>query len=83
MRRVTGFENLYRGGLWSKSRHPNLFFDLITWTGFAFAGLNDYSVSFLGFLGPISLWAIEYYITIPITEQHMSDTRQNWNSYVA
>ena len=75
MKRVDEFEDIYKNGLWSKSRHPNLFFDLLTWIGFAFAGLNDYSISFLGFLGPASLWAIEYFVTIPITEEHMKKTK--------
>lgn len=36
-------DNTYRGGLWKKSRHPNLFFELVTWIGFTIVGLNDWS----------------------------------------
>ena len=33
----------YRGGLWRKSRHPNLFFEFITWVGIAVMGITDLS----------------------------------------
>lgn len=68
-------------GLWRKSRHPNLFFDLITWTGFALAGLNDYTISFLAFFGPVLLGSLMCFVTIPITEKTMAATRPYWNEY--
>lgn len=35
--------NIFREGLWTKSRHPNLFYEFIAWIGFAVVGLNDWS----------------------------------------
>jgi steroid 5-alpha reductase family enzyme len=76
------FPGTLKRGLWSHSRHPNLFFDLITWLGFALAGLNDYSLSFLGFFGPLLLFCLMRFATIPITEKTMADTRPYWKEYV-
>lgn len=77
------FSNMLHSGLWKKSRHPNLFYELVTWFGFAVSGLNDYNISFMAFLGPLTLWAIMYYLTIPLTERTMRKTRPNWNEWCA
>jgi steroid 5-alpha reductase family enzyme len=33
--------NYIRSGLWTKSRNPNLFFEINTWIGFAIMGVTD------------------------------------------
>lgn len=80
-KKVDKFDNIFHEGLWRKSRHPNLFFELVAWIGFALMGLNDYTISFLAFLGPICLWAIMYYLTIPISEKSMAKSRKNWDEF--
>ena len=52
-------------GLWKKSRHPNLFFELVVWVGFAVAGINDNGIEALGFIGPLVLWSIMNFLTMP------------------
>lgn len=76
------FANIFHYGLWNKSRHPNLFFELVTWVGFAVMGLNQLPVGIIGFLGPICLWAIMRYLTVPLTEAHMARTRANWGEFL-
>lgn len=51
--------NTFRGGLWKKSRHPNLFFELVTWIGFTIVGLNDWSKL-------ISIFAWVYRTDLPV-----------------
>ena len=75
------FPGVLKTGLWSRSRHPNLFFETVTWLGFAVAGLNDFSVSFIGFVGPVTLFCIMYFLTIPITEKSMANSRPYWEEY--
>lgn len=75
------FPGVLKSGLWSKSRHPNLFFELVIWFGFAVAGLNDFTISFVGFFGPIFLFYIMNNLTVPLTEKHMASTRAYWKEY--
>lgn len=78
------FPGQLKSGLWSKSRHPNLFFELVCWFGFGISGLSsDIGFSFLSLLGPILLWAIMNYLTVPITEKCMALKRPYWKDYVA
>lgn len=64
--------SVFREGLFKNARHPNLFFELVFWTGMALIGVNFSSAcSALTFLGPFILWAVMNYLTIPITTKHM------------
>lgn len=74
-------KQLFRGGLWAKSRHPNLFYEIVTWSGFALMGMNNLS-ALPAFIGPLSLWAIMHFLTIPLTEAHMKKSRSNWNELI-
>lgn len=54
-------------GLWQFSRHPNYFFDWVTWCGFSlFALPADYG--YLGLISPLTLLIIFTKITGPMTE---------------
>lgn len=55
-------------GLWQYSRHPNYFFELFVWGGFALFGLQ-HSYGWIGFIAPIWLYIIFAKMTIPITER--------------
>lgn len=61
-------------GLWKKSRHPNLFFDLVTWTSLAFAAIRQPSDA-VALIGPVSLYLVMDKLTTPITERLMKKKR--------
>ncbi len=61
-------------GLWQYSRHPNYFFELITWLGFGVIGIQS-SGNLLALVSPVWLFCIMYYFTIPITEQHILEKK--------
>ncbi|CAD8139654.1 unnamed protein product [Paramecium octaurelia] len=69
-------------GFWKKSRHPNLFFDLITWTCFGISAIYD-GISVCSLIGPIILFCAMEFVTVPITEAHMKKKRgEAFDQYV-
>ena len=80
----TRTKGLCRTGWWTYSRHPNLFFEVITWIGFSFLGLDPAGslVSIFGFFGPFILFLIMKYLTVPATEESMQSTRPNWDELI-
>jgi len=55
-------------GLWQYSRHPNYFFEILLWTGFALIGLYA-PWGWLGLLSPVTLMLTMRFITGPISER--------------
>lgn len=62
-------------GLWSYSRNPNKFFEIIFWFGLAIIGINNHWAELMGFFGPLFLWLKMILFTIPLTENHMEKNR--------
>jgi len=71
----------FREGLFKKARHPNLFFELLFWTGISVYSLNPSSLllTLPAFFGPLSLYFIMAKLTIPVTEAHMKKKRPNYD----
>jgi steroid 5-alpha reductase family enzyme len=67
--------------LWRFSRHPNCFFDWLSWCAFTiFALSSPYGV--LSFISPLALYLIMVFMTIPITERESIKSRgQNYIEY--
>jgi steroid 5-alpha reductase family enzyme len=55
-------------GLWAYSRHPNYFFDWLTWCGFSLFALSS-TYGWIGLSSPALLYIIMNYITGPMTEK--------------
>lgn len=67
------FKHQYQGqvcnvGLWRYSRHPNYFFDWMSWMGFALLGLQS-PMGIFSVLSPWLLYVIFTRITGPLTER--------------
>ena len=57
-------------GLWRYSRHPNYFFEIVTWVGFALAAV-DLPLGWMALLCPILISYFLLRVTgIPLTEKH-------------
>ncbi len=69
--------HLCNQGLWAYSRHPNYFFELIIWFGFALLAWQPTMVGWLCFISPLLLFIIFVFITGPITEQQMLKSKGN------
>lgn len=55
-------------GVWNYSRHPNYFYEILLWSGFAFIGLPTH-LGWFGFISPITLLLTMRFITGPISER--------------
>lgn len=55
-------------GLWHYSRHPNYFFDWLTWLGFALFAVQS-NKGYLAIISPLILYLIFTQITGPLTER--------------
>lgn len=55
-------------GLWYYSRHPNYFFDWLSWIGFALFAIQS-DLGYLSFLSPLLLYVIFTCMTGPLTER--------------
>ena len=77
-------EKTFRGGLFKNSRHPNLFFELVYWFGMSCYGIKTDDLNTLcAFIGPFFLWVIMYFVTIPITTNHMKKSRPNYEAVIS
>lgn len=73
------FKSQFKGqvcniGLWQYSRHPNYFFDWLSWVGFAVFGIQS-SMGIFAIISPLVLYIIFTQITGPLTERGSIQSR--------
>jgi steroid 5-alpha reductase family enzyme len=61
-------------GLWRYSRHPNYFFDWLTWCGFALFA-EDFAFGCIGWISPLLMYLIFTRVTGPMTERGSIQSR--------
>ena len=61
-------------GLWRYTRHPNYFFDWLTWLGFSLLAMPA-SWGILAVISPLTLYVIMVYVTGPMTEMGSLQSR--------
>ncbi|KTD05379.1 DUF1295 domain-containing protein [Fluoribacter gormanii] len=61
-------------GLWNYSRHPNYFFDWLSWMGFALFAIQS-NIGYLSILSPLMLYVIFTRMTGPLTERGSIQSR--------
>ena len=73
-------KNLCDFGDWKYSRHPNIFFEVVVWSGVALMAFHPSRTwyNLFPFLGPLSLFFIVRCLTLPLTESCMRKKRPNW-----
>jgi steroid 5-alpha reductase family enzyme len=70
-----------RGGLWSWSRHPNYFFEWVTWCGNAFVATTA-PMGWIAWLVPAGLLFLLFRVTgIPATEAQALRSRTDYAEY--
>jgi steroid 5-alpha reductase family enzyme len=61
-------------GLWQYCRHPNYFFEWLTWCSFTLFALPQ-TWGWIAILSPVTLYGIMIYITAPMTERGSIQSR--------
>lgn len=80
-----GERKLMKTGLWSMTRHPNYFGEILIWSGLYIAGIATASI--VGYLyygllivSPLIMSAVLIKISTPLLEKHMSKY-DGWDTY--
>ena len=73
-----------KSGLWKYSRHPNYFGDLVVWISIFTFSISSKNLLFIAgsFLSPLIMGSIFYYITGPIMDQAMMQSRPDYKKYM-
>jgi steroid 5-alpha reductase family enzyme len=63
-------------GLWRFTRHPNYFFEWLTWVAFTVLAVDENWIGWLAVLAPtLMYWTLRYASGVPLLEQHMLRSR--------
>ncbi len=76
--RKSNAEGSIRSGLWTYSRHPNYFGEILFWIGVFLISLP--SAPFWTISGPISMIFLFYFVSIPMMEKRLA-TRKGFTEY--
>lgn len=80
--RTSGNDGVCREGPWAYSRHPNYFFELLVWMGFATWGMFNFHHGWVGLASPIVLYSIMRFVTGPLTESMSLESRgESYRNY--
>jgi steroid 5-alpha reductase family enzyme len=70
-------------GLWSRSRHPNYFGEIMFWWALWFFVLGADPGSWWMVIGPVAMTAMFLAASIPMAEKRSAERRPDWESYKA
>jgi steroid 5-alpha reductase family enzyme len=63
-------------GLWRLTRHPNYFFEWLTWVSVAVLALDENWIGWFAVLAPtLMYWTLRYASGVPLLEEHMLRSR--------
>jgi steroid 5-alpha reductase family enzyme len=68
-------------GLWQYSRHPNYFGEVLFWWGIWLIQIGIYPKIWLTVLGPVMMTALFLFISIPLMEKHVLQSKKDYITY--
>jgi steroid 5-alpha reductase family enzyme len=69
---------LFERGLWSLSRHPNYFGEVLFWWGLYVFSLAGSPESWWALLGPLTVTALFFFVSVPMMDRHMLERRPEY-----
>jgi steroid 5-alpha reductase family enzyme len=70
-------------GLWSISRHPNYYGEIMVWWGFCLMGLSANPDAWWVILGPLAITLMFVFISIPLIEKRLLERKEDYPAYRA
>ncbi len=71
-------EAILDSGLWSYTRHPNYFGEVLFWWGLYVAGLAANPSYWWTIVGPLAITALFMFVSIPMMERHMIENHPSY-----
>lgn len=78
MKKKPAPEEIFTGGLWAYSRHPNYFGEVAFWWGLFFFGLAADAAYWWTIIGPVLMTALFVFISVPMIEKHNLSRRPGY-----
>ena len=75
-------EKLLDTGLWARSRNPNYLGEILFWTGLFIVGYA-YNAPLYTIAGTLIMFALFFFISIPMKEERMLERRPSFQAYMA
>jgi steroid 5-alpha reductase family enzyme len=73
---------LLKSGLWAYSRHPNYFGEILFWWGLYLFGVAADSAYYWTIIGPISITALFFSVSIPMINKRMKQTKPGYEAEI-
>lgn len=70
-------------GLWSWSRHPNYFGEILFWWGLALFGLAAGGFAWWTFAGAAAITVLFLFVSLPLIETRMRERRPGWVAHAS
>ncbi len=68
-------------GLWSLSRHPNYFGEVLFWWGLFLFALAAAPAYWWVIIGPLAILLLFLFVSIPLMEKHLLEKRSDYTAY--
>jgi steroid 5-alpha reductase family enzyme len=73
-----GHGPVFDHGLWSLSRHPNYFGEVLFWWGLYLFALAASPASWWAVVGPLTVTALFVFVSVPMMDRHMLERRPQY-----
>jgi steroid 5-alpha reductase family enzyme len=77
-----GAEGFISSGLWSYSRHPNYFGEVLFWWGLYLFALSSSIIYWWLIIGPVAITMLFVFVSVPMMDRHLLKKRPNYSQQI-